>query len=69
MIRARAGIGDMVHLWGCQPVTGSGEALCGEVGPAVQDQAGDLCATCWRIHGGLLGSAFGHRPWADSVSA
>jgi hypothetical protein len=59
MIRARACTGDVVHLWVQDPITASGRALCGEVGPGIEDQAGNLCAACWRIHGGLLGSAFG----------
>lgn len=60
MIRAQ-GTADsgVVHLWAPDPVVASGSALCGEAGPAIEAQTGDLCAECWRIHGGLLGSAFG----------
>jgi hypothetical protein len=58
MIRARAFTGDFVHLWVPDPITASSPALCGVAGPAIGDQAGPLCATCWRAHGGSLGSAF-----------
>ncbi len=59
MIRAQAVTGgDVVHLWAPDPVAASGEALCGEGGPAIEDQAGELCAACWRVHGRLLGLAF-----------
>jgi hypothetical protein len=59
MIRARSSDGDVVHLWVSDLFGESGQALCGAEGPAIGDQAGRLCATCWRINGGLLGSAFG----------
>jgi hypothetical protein len=60
MIRAQGSAGGgVIHLWAPDPVTASGQALCGEAGPAIGDRSGNLCAECWRIHGGLLGSAFG----------
>ncbi|MBP2326032.1 hypothetical protein JOF56_006417 [Kibdelosporangium banguiense] len=60
MIRAQGSVArGVVHLWAPDPVKTSDRALCGEAGPAIGDQTGNLCATCWRIHGGLLGSAFG----------
>ncbi|GAB3904216.1 hypothetical protein GCM10029964_097460 [Kibdelosporangium lantanae] len=58
MIRARTFTGDVVHLWVPDPVRASGHALCGVPGPAIADQAGRLCAACWRVHGGSLGSVF-----------
>ncbi|MCP2242687.1 hypothetical protein LX86_001408 [Lentzea aerocolonigenes] len=59
MIRAQAfGGGDVVHLWMPDPVTVPGHALCGVAGPAVREQNGQLCLSCWRTHGGSLGSAF-----------
>lgn len=59
MIRAQAlASGNVVHLWMPDPVTVSDHALCGVAGPAVRDQTGQLCSSCWRAHGGLLGSAF-----------
>jgi hypothetical protein len=59
MIRAQAVAGgDVVHLWTADPVFASGQALCGESGPAIGDQAGRLCADCWRVNGRLLGLAF-----------
>jgi hypothetical protein len=60
MIRAQGSADSgVVHLWSPDLVTAADRALCGEAGPAIGNQTGDLCAECWRIHGGLLGSAFG----------
>jgi hypothetical protein len=59
MIRAQAVAGgDVVHLWAPDPIIATGHALCGAHGPAIEDQAGQVCATCWRVHGRLLGLAF-----------
>jgi hypothetical protein len=59
MIRAQSSTGgSTVHLWPPDATTASEQALCGETGPALTDQAGPRCAECWRIHGSLFGSAF-----------
>lgn len=68
MIRAQAFTGNAVHLWMPDSGTASGRALCGVAGPAIGDQAGPLCAACWRAHGGSLGLAFARRPLRGPMS-
>lgn len=58
MIRAQAVDGDAVHLWASDFSAVAEQALCGVTGPALHEQTGRVCPSCWQTHGGSLDSAF-----------